>query len=49
MKKQSTTPVKLQLTKFTVARLNGFSSTSSESNFTDSDTTSSMLCKTIMI
>jgi hypothetical protein len=49
MKKQFTTPGKLHLTKFTVARLKGFSSTSSESNFTDSDTSSSMLCKTIMM
>ncbi|WP_188584515.1 class I lanthipeptide [Dyadobacter sediminis] len=48
MKKKSTTPAKLQLTKFTVARLNGFSSAGSEGNFTDSDTASTMLCKTIM-
>jgi hypothetical protein len=50
MKKQSVTPVKLQLTKFTVARLNGFSSTSSENNFTDSETTlSTASCRTIMM
>jgi hypothetical protein len=49
MKKQSANQGKLNLNKFTVARLNGFSSTGGEKNSTDSDTTaSSILCKALL-
>lgn len=50
MKKQNTPPAKLQLVKFTIARLNGISNAGSGRNWTDSDTTAStILCKSIMI
>ncbi len=50
MKKQTTTPAKLQLVKSTIARLNGIPNAGSGRNFTDSDTTASTaLCKSIMI
>lgn len=50
MKKQTTTPAKLQLVRSTIARLNGITNSGSGRNLTDSDTTAStILCKGIMI
>lgn len=50
MKKQPANTAKLNLNKFTVARLNGFSFTGGEKNHTDSDTTvSSLICKALVM
>jgi len=50
MKKQTVNSGKLSLNKYTVARLNGFSSTGGEKNNTDSDTTvSSIICKALVM
>lgn len=50
MKTQAPAPSKLQLVRFTVARLNSLPNAGGNKGFTDSDTTnSSVLCRTIMI
>jgi hypothetical protein len=50
MKKQAPTHAKLELVRFTVARLNDISKGNSNKNFIDSDTTvSTLLCRSVMI
>jgi hypothetical protein len=50
MKTQGLSQSKLQLVRFTVARLNDVSKASGNKNFTDSDTThSTVSCRTIMM
>ncbi|SEJ50413.1 hypothetical protein SAMN05216327_111213 [Dyadobacter sp. SG02] len=50
MKTQASTQTKLQLVKFTVARLNGISKTGGNKDFIQVDTThSTMSCRTILI
>lgn len=50
MRTQAPSQSKLQLVRFTVARLNNLTKAGGNKSFTDSDTTgSTLLCKSIMI